>query len=94
MLCTLMLFAAAACGDGEQNPVPGENPYDLLGIGNIHIGMWVTPPKEFRTQEAYDTMAESGINFVNGFEYFESASARRSPLPRRAALNFWWLTVR
>lgn len=72
MLCTLMLFAAAACGDREQNPVPGENPYDLLGIGNIHIGMWVTPPKEFRTQEAYDTMAESGINFVNGFEYFES----------------------
>lgn len=72
MLCTLMFFAATACGNKDPLPTPEENPYDLLGIGNLHIGMWVTPPQEFRTQEAYDLMAESGINFVNGFEYFEN----------------------
>lgn len=74
MMSALFMFSAVACGgkESEEQLETGPNPYDLLGIGNIHIGMWVTPPEQYRTQEAYDTMAESGINFVNGFEYYEN----------------------
>lgn len=72
MLCALMVLAAVGCNDKPSNQDPEENPYDLLGIDNLHLGMWVTPPAGYRTQEAYDTLAACGINFVNGFEYFES----------------------
>ena len=74
MMSALMAFSVVACKDDVNGGRPADaiNPYDLLGLDNIHIGMWVTPPAEHRSQEAYDTLAESGINFVNGFEYFES----------------------
>ena len=44
-----------------------KNPYDVLGIGCLPVGMWVTPPDRFRNDAEYKKMAESGINFVNGF---------------------------
>lgn len=79
MLFAFMLTSSVGCngddktsGTGNLRPSEEKNQYDLLDIGNIHIGMWVTPPAANRTQESFDTMAESGINFVNGFEYFES----------------------
>ena len=76
MISVGLLLAVAGCGGKEEKPGnrPSNepNPYDLLSIGNLHIGMWVTPPAEYRSQETFDAMAECGINFVNGFEYFES----------------------
>ena len=71
IMISTMEIGVAGCGKNQKLEDPSTNPYDVLGIGNIHIGMWVTPPDESRTQEAYDIMAESGINFVNGFEWFE-----------------------
>ena len=71
IMVSTMGIGVAGCDKNQKLEDPSTNPYDILGIGNIHIGMWVTPPGESGTQEAYDIMAESGINFVNGFEWFE-----------------------
>lgn len=49
-----------------------KNQYDVLGIGCLPVGMWVTPPDRFRNDAEYKKMAESGINFVNGFSHNEN----------------------
>ena len=51
MISVGLLLAVAGCGGKEEEPGnrPSNepNPYDLLSIGNLHIGMWVTPPEGF-----------------------------------------------
>lgn len=50
----------------------GNAQYDVLQNGKITKGMWVTPPDKYRTEEMFRKMAESGINFVNGFLWSEN----------------------
>lgn len=69
----MLSFAAfTACAETPNKPVnPDNNPYDILGLGEMPIGMWVTPPAGFKTDEVFREMSESGINFINGFQYYE-----------------------
>lgn len=46
--------------------------YDLFNNKKITVGMWVTPPDNLRNDEQFKMIAESGINMVNGFAYYEN----------------------
>lgn len=66
-LVACFLFNASVltgCNPGEKEP---KHQYDVLSLGEIPVGLWVTPPAEYINEEQYRTMRESGINFVNGF---------------------------
>lgn len=81
-----MLLSAGLCislfggcgGGGNQNSgnTSFKNTYDVLKLGEIPIGMWVTLPDEYRTQEYFADMRACGINFINGFEYTETDLAK------------------
>lgn len=62
--------------DNEEPPEETEHNYDVLNLGEIAIGLWVTPPANYQTSEEYRRIRESGINFVNGFHYFENSNSR------------------
>lgn len=72
LLCAL-LPAVSACG--KDNPKDPETPsvtagnYDVLGLGEVAIGLWVTPPPAYQTSAHYADIRACGINFVNGFMY-------------------------
>lgn len=76
VLAILMLCCFGACKSNEAPlvdvPVGTNATYDVLNIGAIPVGMWVTPPDEYRTDEAFKTIADCGINMVNGFAYYEN----------------------
>ena len=57
----------------ENHEIYGSNAnYDVLNNGHIAVGMWVTPKDTMRTDEMFKYIAESGINVVNGFAYYEN----------------------
>src|SRR5690625_5373679 len=45
-------------------PQETEFEYDILQLGEIPIGLWVTPPPSFQNHEEYRNIKESGINFI------------------------------
>ena len=76
---TLLLISCDKEGDPTDNgepPAKADYNYDVLGLGEIALGLWVTPPADYQTSEEYARIRESGINFVNGFHYFENSNSR------------------
>lgn len=73
LTAALMLFSLCSCSTAEEtdNPIGSNAVYDVLGMGKIPVGMWVTPPDGYRTEDAFRLISESGINVVNGFGYSE-----------------------
>lgn len=65
MATILAAGSVAACSKPSKNIQPGA--YDILGLGEIAVGMWVTPPAGQITEENYRDLKDAGINFVNGF---------------------------
>ena len=53
-----------------------ETSYDVLKLGELPIGLWVTPPAEYQTNDEYKRIKEGGFNFVNGFHYSENVTTR------------------
>lgn len=78
LLAPLALGVLASCGGTsdvytEDHAIYGSNAtYDVLGIKEIPVGMWVTPSDDCRNEEAYKTIAESGITMVNGFYFYDN----------------------
>ena len=60
----------------EPDPPVVEKSYDVLKIGEIPIGLWVTPPATYQNSEEYGKIKACGLNFVNGFHYFENSNSR------------------
>ena len=56
----------------EDKPLGTNATYDVLNMGEIPVGMWVTPPDAYRTTEAFKMIKDCGINLVNGFAYSEN----------------------
>jgi hypothetical protein len=75
IMVSLFIVGCSGCGkaDTKDNLVK-ENSYDVLHMGAIPIGMWVTPPEKYRVSEYYELMKKCGINFVNGFSSYETNS--------------------
>ncbi len=77
-----MMQVLSACKKGasdseEEDKTPAtETKYDLLGLDEIAIGLWVTPPANNQTSDAYKDIKECGINFVNGFYFHENSNSR------------------
>ena len=71
----LLLSNCKKGGDEKVEPDPPdlEGTYDILGLGQLPIGLWVTPPAAYQNSEEYRKIKESGLNFVNGFHYFENS---------------------
>ena len=61
--------------DDETSPKADFN-YDVLNLGEIAVGLWVTPPADYQTNQEYAKIRECGINFVNGFHYFENSNSK------------------
>lgn len=62
--------------DIEEPPEEVDYNYDILSLGEIAVGLWVTPPPNYQTNEEYARIRECGINFINGFHYFENSNSR------------------
>lgn len=62
--------------DIEEPPKEADYNYDVLSLGEVAVGLWVTPPADYQTSEEYARIRECGINFVNGFHYFENSNSR------------------
>jgi len=82
LLSSTMQFFAA-CTKNPDNPQKEEEPptnttsnYDILSLGEIAIGLWVTPPMDAQTSEEYGKIKDCGINFVNGFYFHENSNSR------------------
>lgn len=58
--------------DHEEESIDIVFNYDLLGLGELPVGLWVTPPAQYQTYEEYAKIRECGMNFVNGFHYYEN----------------------
>ena len=79
-LTLAMLTACSFCacqGTTAEAPLTDEPlgtnaVYDVLGIGEIPVGMWFTPPDGYRTMDAFKKIADCGITMVNGFPYSEN----------------------
>lgn len=67
ILLLLIIFGMVQCNYTKNTKVDEKNPYDVLDIGKLPIGFWVTPPDEYRNDAEYRKIANAGINFVNGF---------------------------
>ena len=50
--------------------------YDVLKLGELPIGLWVTPPAAYQTNDEYKRIKDGGFNFVNGFHYSENVTTR------------------
>lgn len=77
-LCLTCLFGFAplcACNSDKGPSGPETKPvnanYDPLGLNEIAIGIYITPDDAHREQKYFDYMVEAGINFVNGFRWYE-----------------------
>src|SRR5690554_1656451 len=57
--------------DKEPDPPKTEVNYDILKLGEIPIGLWVTPPADYQNSQEYAKIKDCGLNFVNGFYFFE-----------------------
>ena len=77
----ISLFVLSSCNEGENSSLTyvenheiyGSNAtYDIFNNKKITVGMWVTPPDNYRSDEYFKLIAESGINMVNGFAYSEN----------------------
>lgn len=76
----ITLFALSGCNAQQSKTKYIENyelygsnaDYDLFNNKKITVGMWVTPPDHLRNDESFKMIAESGINMVNGFPYYEN----------------------
>ena len=68
-LAFLTAFCFASCGGIDEGDKPlGTNAvYDVLGTNEMPVGMWITPPDKYRSDEAFKNIADCGINMVNGF---------------------------
>lgn len=79
-LSVMQLFAAckknSGNANGEEIPTNNTSGYDILNIGEIAIGLWVTPPANNQTSDEYKKIKECGINFVNGFYFHENSNSR------------------
>ncbi|MDX9748238.1 MAG: FISUMP domain-containing protein [Paludibacter sp.] len=53
-----------------------ETSYDVLKLGELPIGLWVTPPAAYQTKDEYKRIKDGGFNFVNGFHYSENVTTR------------------
>lgn len=62
--------------DDEETPKEANYNYDVLRLGEVAVGLWVTPPANYQTSEEYARIRECGINFVNGFHYYENSNSR------------------
>lgn len=76
---TMVFFLTTSCGKakeskGSQDPhlTKSETNYDVLHLGEIPIGLWVTPPDDYRNTHEYAKIKDCGLNFVNGFHYREN----------------------
>lgn len=89
----MLWTAVAVLGIGCTTQPPAvESRYDVLGLGELPIGLWVTPPDEFRNAEAFGKIADCGINFVNGFAPCENDAkeiALALDLCERAGLRYF-----
>ncbi|SHF75021.1 Beta-galactosidase [Mariniphaga anaerophila] len=75
--CFSLLFVSCEKDDVEpEKPDRTEYNYDVLGLGEIATGLWVTPPSGYQTSEEYKRIKECGLNFVNGFHYFENSHSK------------------
>ncbi len=78
-LATLVFTTGCEKNDEEKIPeVPGEEvkSYDVLGLEELPVGLWVTPPAPYQTTEEYARIKECGLNFVNGFSFFENSNTK------------------
>ncbi len=72
-----LVFMLCGCSSAPKDAPLGTNAeYDVLGLGNIAVGMWVTPTDAYRTEEQFKLLSESGINVVNGFGYSENTDEK------------------
>lgn len=62
--------------DIEEPPKVADYNYDVLSLSEVAVGLWVTPHPNYQTNEEYAKISECGINFVNGFHYFENSTSR------------------
>ncbi|SHF75056.1 Beta-galactosidase [Mariniphaga anaerophila] len=71
---TLILVGGIMCFINSMAQIRATNAdgYDVLCLGELPVGLWVTPPDEFRNDKQYRRIAKSGINFVNGFGFYEN----------------------
>ena len=77
-LLGLPLFFTS-CGKNEEKETElpkEEKSYDVLQLGEIPIGLWVTPPAAYQNSEEYGKIKACGFNFVNGFSYFENSNSK------------------
>jgi len=76
-LLTLYPFLCSSCERNNANDPEivktDTTNYDILNLGEIPIGLWVTPPPAYQTNEEYARIKACGINFVNGFSYYENS---------------------
>lgn len=56
----------------SENP-KAKSGYDVLQLGEIPIGLWLTPPGDYQTSDEYGRIKDCGINFVNGFSRNENS---------------------
>lgn len=80
-LSFITIFSLSNCSNEKQSSneysdnheIYGSNAtYDIFNNEKITVGMWVTPPDNFRTEEYFKLIADAGINMVNGFAYSEN----------------------
>lgn len=55
----------------DEDPPAIEAKYDVLELGEIPIGLWVTPPADYQNTQEYARIKDCGLNFVNGFYFYE-----------------------
>lgn len=69
---------ASSCDDPQEKPQPpaGAADYDVMGLEEIPVGLWVTPPSGYQNSYEYGRIRECGFNFVNGFHYFENSNLK------------------
>lgn len=77
-LCVGMVVSMVACEDPDEKPLPPaiETKYDVMGLREIPVGLWVTPPGAYQNSSEYARIRECGMNFVNGFHYFENSNLK------------------
>jgi len=75
VLSALLIGTTALCGCGQgsgNGGKPAGDKYDVLNLGEIAVGIYVTPSDAHREQKYFTWMSEAGINFVNGFRWSEN----------------------
>lgn len=73
LIAFLLIFSTFSL-TAQTKTSPAANKYNILNMNNLPVGMWVTPPDQFRNDMQYQRIAKAGINFVNGFGNYEDSS--------------------